>query len=406
MSENCSLSSVTSSYPRLLVWLVSVSFVLLQFCLQLSSGVVISSIMKEFSLSATIAGLIGSSFYFVYTALQIPAGFLFDKKNPRIILVMSALMCSLGCFIFAHAHFLWTLMLGRLLIGFGSAFAFVGLCYVLRMFFPKNQFAFMIGFSETLGFFVAASAIVSFGTYIERFGWRYFIESAVVIGCVISLCCWLFISSEKSVDATKKQMGLFDVFFNSKLWINGFFVGLSFSVVTVFAAFWLAPFIQVKLNASVQQASQMTAIFFVGAGISCPVYGLLSNHIGSRRLLTFSSCILTAILTMTFIYLPSQSIWIPTALLFLSGIVCGAYMLAFTISNEIAPAHLLSTAAGFTNTLAMLTAPLFQPVIGMVIDLCAHHHYTILQAYQYGLSVIPAALIIAGILSVFLPERT
>lgn len=407
MSEHY-LVTTANSYPRILVWLVGVSFVLLQFSLQLSSGVVISSIMREFNLSATLAGIIGSAFYFVYTTLQIPAGFLFDKKNPRTILAITALICSLGCFIFSHAHSIEMLMIGRLFIGFGSAFAFVGLCYLLRINFPKSQFAFMIGFSETLGFLVASFAIVSFGNYIDHFGWRFFIDAAVIMAGIIALCSWIFISDTSSCSGdpsrARDDRGLIDVFRNGKLWINGLFVGLSFTIVTVFAAFWLAPFVQIKLHATMQQASQMTAIFFVGAAISCPLFGILANRVKHRRLLTLVSCLSTAFLTLTFILYPTSNIIFLTSLLFLAGIACGTYMLAYTISNEIAPKHLLSTATGFTNTLAMLTAPILQPFVGFIIDSLLSQQ-TPLYSYQIGLTIIPIAIIIAGILSTLLPEN-
>jgi len=86
---------------RLSIWLVGTSFVLLQFFLQLSSGVVIGAIMQDMHLSALTAGTLSSSFYIIYTCLQIPVGILCDRNNPRPLLVASALILSLGCLLFA-----------------------------------------------------------------------------------------------------------------------------------------------------------------------------------------------------------------------------------------------------------------------------------------------------------------
>ena len=94
------------------------------------------------------------------------------------------------------------------------------------------------------------------------------------------------------------------------------------------------------------------------------------------------------------------------ALLFLIGLLCGAYMLAFTISNELAPPESLSACTGFTNTLGMLSAPLMQPLIGYFLDYSSNHsgHYT-LADYQFALLSVPIALVIASILSHYLPEK-
>ena len=132
------------------IWLVSVSFVLFQFFLQLSSGVVIGAIMRDMHLSALIAGALSASFYLVYTGLQIPVGILFDCKNARLLLTFTTLLCSLGCFTFASSHSLIGLFIGRTLMGIGSSFAFVGLSHLLRQHFPLRQFSFMVGLSEPI----------------------------------------------------------------------------------------------------------------------------------------------------------------------------------------------------------------------------------------------------------------
>ena len=45
------------------IWLVGTSFVLLQFFLQLSSGVIINVIMHDMHLTALAGGLLSGSFY-------------------------------------------------------------------------------------------------------------------------------------------------------------------------------------------------------------------------------------------------------------------------------------------------------------------------------------------------------
>ena len=134
-----------------MIWLASVLFVLLQFFLHLSSGVIIGAIMQDMKLSAVMAGLLGSSMYLIYTIFQIPVGLLFDKKNTRTLMTINALITSVGCFVFASSHSLTGLFIGRLLIGAGSSFSFVGYSHVLREQFSLKHFALLMGLSETLG---------------------------------------------------------------------------------------------------------------------------------------------------------------------------------------------------------------------------------------------------------------
>lgn len=400
----------TPSYKpffKFMIWFVGVSFVLFQFFLQLSSGVIIGHIMHDLNLSAFTAGLLSSSFYFVYTLFQIPVGLMFDQKNPRLLLACNALLCSVGCLIFAMSEHLGGLFLGRTLIGAGSAFAFVGFSHLLRQFFPVKHFAFMIGFSETISFIATAIGMAGLGAFITHWGWRTFMEGATVVGLLITFLCWAAIPNSTPLSSKSNyKSALLAILSNYPMWLNGFFVGLSFSIVTVFGALWAVPFIQVKLNCTMDTASRIGAIYFIGTGLSCPLFGVLSTLVKSRRRLILMSCVSTASLLLALLFIPFSNPLLVMGLMFLCGILCGAYMLSYTISNELAPSELQSTATGFTNTLAVISALLLQPFVGyLLVIFNSSGNYTITD-YQWALLIIPISLFIAGFLVLFLPERS
>ena len=363
--------------------------------------------MQEISFSALVAGILSGSFYYVYTSLQIPVGILFDRYNARTLLSFNAAFCALGCFVFASGHQLSTLILGRLLIGTGSAFAFIGLSHMLREHFPIKQYAFMVGLSETLGFTLTVSGMIGLGKFVSYLSWRYFIVSAGCIGLLIACCCWLVIpnNTPKAEPPQHYSHHLFFILKNKLTWLNGLFAGLEFAVVTVFGAMWAVPFLQVKLNCNLATASNITSLLLLGAGLSCPIYGKLSIHFKKRKPFIYASCLLTASFMLLVLYLPITNSVVMGFLFFLVGLCCGAYMLAYSISNELAPPHGLSTCTGFTNTLAMLTAPLLQPVVGYILDCLSTKPdaYT-LANYQNALLILPAALVLACFCAAMLPE--
>ena len=390
------------------VWLISVLFVLFQFCLQLSSGVIIGAIMRDMSLTALMAGALSASFYVIYTGLQVPVGILFDCKNPRLLLSMSSALCAIGCFSFAFSHHLIGLFLGRTLIGTGSAFAFVGLSHLLRQYFPLRQFSFMIGLSETIGFLATVIGIISLGEIIAHWGWRAFIIGAGFTGLIISILAWLLIPTQPASKAPIQyyQQQMITILKNKILWINGAFIGLTFSIVTVFGAMWASSFIQVKLLCTPKEASMINAVFFLGSGISCPLFGWLGARLSHRKPLILASLLSTTLLFLLFIYIPTQDhVW-TGLLIFLLGLCCGAYILAYPIGNELSPKDSLSTCTGFINTLALVTTPLLQPLVGYLLDLLSTTgmQYTVAN-YQNALLVIPGSLIIAVVLVCFLPEK-
>ncbi len=403
-----SIKSPLSSTSRLTIWFVSVSFVLFQFFLQLSSGVIIYSIMTEMKLSGFITGLLSSSFYYVYTSLQIPVGVLFDKKNTRNLLTWSAILCSVGCFLFAHSYTVPQLIITRLIIGTGSSFAFIGLSQTLRQHFPIRQFTFMIGLSETLGFLVTMLGMISLGHFVSLWGWRVFMEGAGCAGLIIAISCWIVIPIQSIAPRPHQQSTLQNlvlIITNPISWINGLFVALGFTMITVFAAMWAVPFLQIKLHCSLNVASTLDAMLFLGAALSCPILGYFAGAAKKRTPLLVGSSIITALLLLVLIYTPIHNLIWCGLLLFLIGLCCGSYMVAYSIANEIAPIDAQSTATGFANTLATLS-PLIQPVIGRFIDaLDAITPHQSLQHYQYALTIIPLGLFLSSILALYLPEK-
>ena len=251
------------SSSRFVIWLIGVSFVLFQFFLQLSSGMVIGAIMHDMSFSALKAGILSSALYIVYTALQIPVGVLFDNKNTKKLLAINAFICGLGCLLFARSHTFAGLFFSRALIGMGSAFAFIGLSHLLRQHFPLKQFGFLIGVSETVGFIGTVIGIMGLGALINDWGWRGFINGAGMVGLLIAFSCWRYIpnNAPSTNPASYYYQQLFQILRNKKAWINGIFIALTFTVVTSFGALWAVPFIQVKLHCDLQKAGFLCALW-------------------------------------------------------------------------------------------------------------------------------------------------
>ncbi len=401
------VSLIKQDTSSLSIWAVSTAFVLLQFFLQLSSGIILGAVMHEMQLSAFIIGLLSSSFYVVYTGLQIPVGIFLDSKNPRYLLSITAFLCSLGCILFASSYTLPMLFFGRILIGLGSSFAFVGLTHLLRQHYEPHKFAYMLGLTETIGFIATVLGIIGMGSFIMLWGWRNFMYGASVVGCMITILCWRIIPDEfkPSVSYQYYHHQFLNIVTNKKLWINGLFIGLTFSIVTVFGALWAAPFIQIKLGCTLRQASLINALFFLGISLSCPLFGVIANKVKRRKPLILGACLLTTCLFLSVLFIPSQNSATLGVLLFLIGLCCGSYILAYSIANELAPNDSISTCTGFTNTLALITTPLLQPLIGFFLDLSKHGHYQLLD-YQFALLIIPFCLLTACILVGFLPEKT
>jgi MFS family permease len=399
------------------IWLTSALFVLFQFFLQLSSGVMIDELMHSFSINALGAGLLASTYYYVYVALQTPAGMLIDYYGPRKLLTLGGFICAVGCWLFASATHLLLAELGRLLMGAGCSFAFVGSLYLISRWFSTSKFALMVGIAETAGTVGTIVGNLFLATAMGQFGWRHCMLGAAFGAVMISIACWLIIRDRPALSTKEVSRIKPDKFFqqavaiikNPVAWWNGLYSGLLFSVVTVFVALWGIPFLMKAQHISITLATLVASFVFVGLAIGCPLIGFICQRLANRQKLMSACAFACATLLTVVLLTPNLSLIITCLLLFLIGVLCSSYVINFAIAKEIASEQATSTSIGFTNTLSVITAPLMQPIVGGLLQFVHYlsgntgkgiESYT-LGDFQLALLILPLGLIFAGIIAFY-----
>lgn len=397
---------------NIIAWLTVTAFVLFQFTYQMSSGTLIKAIQIDFEISAGQAGLLISSYYYIYAILQIPVGFLFDRFNAKYILTLGSAFAGLGCLLFASSHLLPIALLGRMTFGGGAAVAFVGMLFITRSHFPLRFYGSLIGLCETIGLSLSLVVSVLFANMIKNQGWQSCYTLGGIIGLLIAGLCFTFIPSNKTVTQSEFDFTVFKdqlktVLRDKSIWLNGIYIGIGFSTVTVFAGLWATPFFQNKLNISLALASKIGGFCFLGAAIGCPLYGFLGSSIKNRAMILFASSFSTVWMLLYILYSHQTSPIFYEVCMFILGLICSSYLIAFTISDELSTTETQNTVAGFTNTLAVISAPIFQPLIGAVLDMLQlkqGYSYT-LVTYQKALIVLPLLNLINCIILFYLPQR-
>jgi MFS family permease len=400
------------------IWGVSLVFVLFQFFLQLSSGEMVDGLMKSFSLTALGGGVLASSYYYIYVVLQAPAGMMIDHFGPRRILGASALLCAVGCLFFAGAHHLIFAILGRLMMGMGAAFAFVGSLNLVARWFPLERFGVMAAISETVGMLGSLFGGFMLADLIQHIGWRPAMLGATVVGLLIALLLWLIVRDAPTQQVTTEHRSASELWKDVKalikrpiVWWNGLYSGAMFSTVTVFVALWGIPFIQKAHHLNLIMASLTCNLMFVGVAIGSPVMGWIDGRFQCRRQLMVSTAIATFLLLCLLIYVPSLPLDIVMTLMLLLGFFASSYIITFVIANEIAKPHTRGTSMGFVNMLSVASAPIFQTLIGFLLFILsggvALHEITAYSVFhfQIALSVVPLLVAGAAVVAVLLPER-
>lgn len=408
-----------TTYMAWIVWAISACFALMQFAIQLTSSDIITGVMHSFGLSAFGGSLLISSYYYIYVLLQIPAGLLIDRFGTRRILTISAVICVFSCYIFATATSVWVAALGRIMLGGGFAFAFVGSLALIARWFPIRRFALMVSIVEMLGMFGGAFGGMALAALIQQHGWRSSIIGFGIFSAILAVLLWgvvrdapkRFCQIPKALSLEKSLSMLSSVMFLFKkpvAWLNALYSGLIYSVITVFIALWGVSFFMAADHISMTRATFICDMAFIGVAFGCPLFGWLDSIISQRRFLLLGSCIAGCIMFIVTVFIP-MSITASVVCVVLLGLCCSSYMIPFAVANEIAPDKLRGASIGFVNTISVGTAPILQPLVGYLLFRFATQHHAAAQyslhAFHRSFSVMILVFIAAAMIAWFLPSR-
>jgi MFS family permease len=145
------------------------------------------------------------------------------------------------------------------------------------------------------------------------------------------------------------------------------YTGLTFTAIDVFGGIWGNNYFRALYSLDAEHSAYIVSMMFLGLAIGSPVIGKLSEIIDNRiKIMTFFHIIATIalILVLEFKLTPIIS----GVLLFMFGFCLGVYMLAFSIGNRINPIVVAATVAALINTGEPLLGAIFDPVVGVFLD--------------------------------------
>ncbi|MBA3536883.1 MAG: MFS transporter [Tatlockia sp.] len=399
-----------------------------EYFLRISPSVMEHALRDHFNLSATGFGVLSAFYYYAYVPLQIPVGVLLDRYGPRILITIACLICVVGTFIFAGTNVFWIAALGRFLVGFGSAFAFVGVLKLATIWLPEDKLGMVSGLATALGTIGAMIGDNLLGTLVIKIGWRETVNLTALFGLGLTVVLWFGIRDKKShqrrsgtvANFKKSMIDLGIIVRNKQIWINGMYGCLVYLPTTVFAELWGIPYLKHAHGLSPHAADFANSLLFLGVTIGAPLMGFISDKLKRRKLPMLFGATGAAIIMIIILYVPGLTQGHLEILMFFLGLLYSAQCIVFAVGRELSPNEAAGTAMATTNMIVMLGAMFLQPMVGKLLDMSLASHvkdvplhavpidklqqlYTAAD-YQLALSIIPVGIIIAAILTFFLKE--
>jgi MFS family permease len=136
-----------------------------------------------------------------------------------------------------------------------------------------------------------------------------------------------------------------------------------------FAGLWGVPFLQTAYGLERTAAAALTSLLFVGWGVGAPLFGWLSDRIGRRRPVMTAGLLLETISLTVLVYIADLPPLVVAGLCFLIGFFGSTQIVCFAIAKENHPPRIAATGIGFVNAMVTGAGALFQPLMGLLLDL-------------------------------------
>jgi MFS family permease len=355
----------------LLGWLTGALFFFYAWVLRVAPSVMVEELMRDFAVGAAVLGNLSAAYFYGYAGMQIPVGLLLDRFGPRRLIGISTLVCAGGCVLFATSTTLGAVTTGRFLIGASAAFSLVGAMAVAGQWFPPHRFAIFSGLAMAMGMAGGVLGQAPLRLAMEATDWRTTTLLLAGGGLALSLAAWASVRDRwrgtGGVGSALANLGL--VLRHRQTWLIAL-SGLGTSAPLLgFAGLWGVPFLETAYGLTRTHAATLTSLLFVGWGVGAPLFGWLSDRIGRRRLPLIAGLVFETAMMAVLIYVPGLPTWGLAALCLLVGFLGSSQIVCFALAKENHGPELSGTAIGFVNAMVTGAGALFQPLVGLLLDL-------------------------------------
>ncbi|MDR3144387.1 MAG: MFS transporter [Puniceicoccales bacterium] len=398
-----------------LAWAVAALFYLYEYLVRVAPSVMGHELAVEFSASTAALAAACSSYYFVYSPLQLFAGALFDRFGGKAVLIPASILVSAGClFSIIPAHSLVCITIGRILAGVGSSCAFIGVMYLAAVWFQNNRLSFLSGFATSLGICGALLGEAPLALLIDKTGWKMSMALMAIIGIVVTIIITMGIPQTPRWEQSKRTAisdklafkhllsGLLSVCKNKQTWLIGIVASCLYMPVVAFGDLWGVQYAQISLGITKTHAAKVVSMLYIGWLVGSPLIGLLSDVLKRKKSLLFLGCFFSMILFLVILLCPIKSTFTIGTLLFAAGVCSCPEVICFVASLDVNMSNAKGSAIAVVNMIVMLVGGAFQFIVGWLLDRGEAAHGIAAESFRNALMTMPLLMLIGMILTLFI----
>ena len=417
LSEAENIKSRSQQGFAWLIWGLAAAFFFSDYLARVAPGVMHRYLQLDFGINEAGFGILTASFYIPYILMQIPVGLTVDRISIRWILTVMSLITAFGCCVFGLADSLLIASIGRMLIGFSAAFAFVSALRLATSWFPPAMLGLLAGLTQALGMLGAAAGEAPVSFLVGAVGWRHSMLIIAFIFIALAALLYQYIQDTPGSKAHEikfeNRLSIFEslrvIISHRQAWLNALYAGFLFGPTAVIGESIGPAYLQFGRGLTAHAAAFATGLIFIGWGIGGPLSGWLSDKIGRRKPLMIISAICGVILTTLFVYYPNMDKNTAYFLFFMFGLTNTGVAIAYAVSTEIHDRNVVGTSIAFTNMASIFVGASMQPLVGRLVEFVAgsrgyNVETLLLSDFQFGFQFLPICSLVALVLACTVKE--
>jgi predicted MFS family arabinose efflux permease len=333
-------------------------------------------LMRDLAIGPEALGALTGAFFFGFSAMQIPCGFLFDRFGPRLTVAGMLVVATLGGIIFTTAQTWPPLLSGRVLLGCGFGVMLIGSMVVISRWFPPDRFSTLTGVVLSVGLLGNLIATTPLAWAAQETGWRAVFGVAVLFTALAAIAVWLVVRDappghpfhDRAPESPREMLqGLMEVFGNRRLWPILALNFCSYACTFTVQGLWGGPFLREVHGLSPIQAGNVLLAAVVAYQCGMLSFGPMDRLFDTRKWIAITGN-LTIVALLAVLAIPAAPpFWLPVAAIVAIGFFSAASTMVLTHARGIFPDRLIGRGIATSNTAVMFGVACMQTLSGMIV---------------------------------------
>jgi MFS family permease len=384
-------------------------FMLVNFADKIVVGLAGVPIMTELKLEPEQFGLLGSSFFFLFSIAAVVVGFIVNRVSTRWVLLTLAVIWALAQFPMVGAVSFTTLLICRIVLGAGEGPAASVATHAIYKWFPDEKRALPTAFLLQGSAFGVILAVPALNWVIVNHSWHYAFGALGVVG-LIWVAAWLALGKEGPLEDTQALALTEPKIPYLQLLTSRTFIGCAAATFGAYWALslgltWFTPFIVKGLGFSQNDAGFISILPWVFGATIVILTGWISQVMmarGSttrvaRGVLGSVPLVIGGLVLALMPHVPGAGLKI-AMLVIGPGLCSSIYVVCPPMLGEFTPASQRGAVLAIYGALYTLAGIIAPNVMGTVIQRADN----MLDGYLTGFTINAAVMVGSGILGLLL----